>query len=282
MPDDVKDGLEELLPPLRTEPGTNNPPSDIEILQEKLREELASLFGRQKALLGAVDRAPLLIDDEETSGKMADLARQIAACRKAIEDRRVAAKEPFLALERAVDAVCVKPRDELDKAKKLIADRLTAWQRKKEAEERRRREEAERAAAEAAKRAQEEANKAAATLQTEADLDAAIAAEDLAKQATADAAAASRASNAKAAELSRTRGDYGAVASLRGFIDFDGLDRATLELDALRPYLPQDAIEKAVRAYIRARGEELLPVIRAGNQPLKGVRIFENSRTAVR
>ncbi len=71
--------------------------------------------------------------------------------------------------------------------------------------------------------------------------------------------------------MSRQRSDYGAVASLRRFWDMDDLDRETLDLATLRPFLPLDALEKAVRAFIKSGGREL-----------KGVRIFENTATSVR
>ena len=51
----------------------------------------------------------------------------------------------------------------------------------------------------------------------------------------------------------------------------EGLDRDALDLSTLRPFLPLDALEKAVRGFIRAGGREL-----------KGVRIFENTATSVR
>jgi hypothetical protein len=82
---------------------------------------------------------------------------------------------------------------------------------------------------------------------------------------------AARAAVVTAAELSRSRGDYGSVASLRTYWDFADLERAALDLETLRSHLPQDALEKAVRSYVKAGGREL-----------RGVRIFENTQAAVR
>lgn len=251
--------------------GHNEPPDDITILRDRLAEEAKPLLRRRDELLAGVDRAPLEIEDEIVCGKVADLVKLVTACHKAAEGQRIARKEPFLESGRAVDGFFKGITDPLEKARKLLDQRLTAYQRRKAEEERRRREEEARRQREEAERARQEAEARAAALKNEADLRAAIAAEEQAKQAQADAAAAQKAAEAKAAELSRSRGDLGAVASLRTYWDFSDLVRAELDLEALRPHLPQDALEKAVRSFIRAGGREL-----------RGCRIFENATTSVR
>lgn len=250
---------------------TNNPPDDITILRENLEIETEALRRRSAELLAAVDRAPTSIEDDETCAKVADLVKLISACTKAAEDRRVARKEPFLASGRAVDGYFkTKILDPLDKGKTTLGARLTAFQRRKAEEERQRREAEARRQREEAERAAREAAEKAAAMQSQAGLDAALAAEEAARQAEADAEAARRAAAAKPAELSRTRGDLGAVASLRTFWNFRDIDRATIDLEALRDHLPFDAIEKGVRSYIKA-----------GGRSLRGVTIFEDAKTAV-
>ena len=244
----------------------NEPP-----LEELLAENAASLIARRDELLASAARAPEAITDDEMSGKVADLVRLISACVKASEAARVAAKEPYLAAGRLVDAVYKKISDPLDGAKRLIEQRLTIYQRAKAEEERRRREAEARRQAEEAERQRKAAAEAAAKIVTETDLDNAVSADELARQAAADAVAAQRAADAKAADMSRTRGDYGAVASLRTFWDFTDLDREKVNLETLRPYLSTMDIEKALRGFIRAGGREL-----------RGVRIFENTSTTVR
>lgn len=102
-------------------------------------------------------------------------------------------------------------------------------------------------------------------------MDEAIAAEERRKKAQADAEKAKKEAEAKAAELSRQRGDMGSVSSLRTFWDFADLDRNALDLEALRQHLPADALEKALRSFIKAGGREL-----------RGARIFQNTQAAVR
>jgi hypothetical protein len=263
----MNDVATELAPAL----GHNSPPDDITILRERLEDEAASLLRRRDELLGSVDRAPLEIGDDDTAGRVADLIKLVMACHKNAEAARVARKEPFLASGRAVDGFYKQITDPLERAKKTVESRLTAYQRRKADEERRRREEEARAQAAEAERQRRDAEAAAAALKSEEDLDAAIIAEEHAAQAAADAVQAQRAAEAKPADLSRSRGTFGSVASLRTFWDFTDLDRAALDLETLRPHLPQDAIEKAVRSFIKAGGREL-----------RGVKIFENTASVVR
>tara|TARA_R110000868_G_scaffold350642_4_gene611924 strand:+ start:639 stop:1226 length:588 start_codon:yes stop_codon:yes gene_type:complete len=76
---------------------------------------------------------------------------------------------------------------------------------------------------------------------------------------------------AKAADLSRTRGDHGSVSSLRTFWTFSDVERATIDLEVLRHHIPEEALEKAVRSFVKAGGRELA-----------GARIFEDTKTVVR
>jgi hypothetical protein len=244
---------------------------DANIMREYLGEEIAGLAARKAELLGSVARAPATISDEETAGKIADLTKLIAACIKNAEADRVARKESFLEGGRVIDGVFRGITEPLIRGKADIERRLTLYQREVAEIERRRREffaQVERA--EADRLAREAAEREAAA-QTEANIDEAISADALAQQRQADAVAAQKAAEANPAELSRQRSDFGAVASLRRFWDAEGIDRDTLDLETLRPHLPLDALEKAVRSFIRAGGREL-----------RGVRIFENTATTVR
>lgn len=248
-----------------------NAPDAATMLRDDLGMKNADLLKRQADLLAAAARVPEVVDSDDLAGKIGDFIKQVAACNKAAEAARVSEKEPHLAASRVVDGFFKAVTDPLEKAKKTIEGRLTLWLRQKADAERRERERIaaeERAAAEAAAKAAKEAEDRATDQIT---LGRAIEAADAAQKAQADAEAARKAAEAKAAELSRNRGDYGSVASLRTYWDFSDLDRAGLDLETLRQHLPVEALEKAVRAYIKAGGREL-----------RGVRIFENTQAAVR
>jgi hypothetical protein len=251
--------------------GDNSPPPEIEILRERLSDSNVTLLARRDELLASLPRVPAIIEDEQTCGKVADLIKLFTACAKSAEGARIAAKEPFLESGRAVDGFFKQIIDPLTKAKITIETKLTAYQRIQVAEERRRREAEEQRQREEASRLAREAAEQAALMRSQTDLDAAVSADELARQAAADAERAAKAAAVKPAELSRARGDFGAVASLRTWWDMRDLDRDVVDLEALRPHIALDAIEKAVRSFIRA-----------GGRKLRGAAIFENTTSQVR
>ena len=253
--------------------GDNNPPPDLltgQALQERLRDENQDLLRRRDELLAAAARMPA-IDDEDVARKVTDFVKQLLALVKASESKRTDAKEPYLEGGRSVDGFFKGISDPIDKAKKLVEQELTKYAREKAEQERRARMEAERLAREAAEAARREAEARARAAADEASLNTAIEAESAAETAQADLVKAEQAADVKAAELSRTRGEYGAVSSLRTSWVFDEIDRAELDLEALRPYLPTDGLDKAVRAFIKAGGRQL-----------RGTRIYETTNVVVR
>ncbi len=248
--------------------GDNRPPADANPLLERLTEEHATLTSRRDELLDMNGRVPESWDDEEINKRASDFVALLRAEIKNADGLRVAEKAPYLAGERQVDAFFKGVSGPLDKARIAVLAKITTYQRKKDAEERKRLQEEARLAREEAERLAANAAEAQKTLESEADLDEAVAAEQTASQAEGDATKAARAAKAKPADLSRTRGDRGAVVSLHTFWDYDGLDREKIDLEALRPHLPIAAIEQALRAFVNAGGREIA-----------GARIFENSES---
>ena len=253
-------------------PGDNKPPADVNPLQDRLAENHAELVARRDELLAAAERTPETVEDDEMNKRFATLAKLLAALVKKTETERVGEKEFYLEGGRQVDGWFRQITDPVKKAKVSLETRQTEWQRKVAAAERARRAEEERLAREEAERLAKEAAKREQEARDAKGLEDAIAAEDAAKQAAADAEVAAKAAAAKPADLSRTRSDEGAVASLRTWWDFryDSADafRRDLDLESLRQHLGLDALEKAVRSFVKANGREL-----------RGVEIFENSRT---
>jgi hypothetical protein len=253
--------------------GANMPPADLllgEPLRERLSEENAALLRRRDELLAAAERVPP-ITDEDISRKVTDFIVQLNACSKASEAAREGAKGPYLQGGREVDGFFKHIAEPLQNVKRRIEASLTVYLRQKEATERREREERERQAREEAARKQREADEAAAAMRKDSDLVEAVERQRLAEQAEADRIKAEAAANAKAAELSRTRGEYGGVSSLRTFWTFADLDRAQLDLEALREHLPMDGLERAVRSFVKA-----------GGRSLRGVHIYETTQATVR
>lgn len=253
--------------------GHNEPPPDLltgEALHNKLEEDHAALVARRDQLLDAEARIPA-IEDEDTARRAGDYIKQIMAATKALEGARVAAKEPFLEGSRVVDGFFKMVSEPLAKLKRKVEDNLTLFLRKKADAERREREERERQAREEEAQRRREAEEAAARMRSQQDLDEAVAADERARQAEADRVKATKEAEAKAAEMSRTRGEYGSVSSLRTDWDFSDVDRETLDLETLRPHLPRDAIDRALRSFIRAGGREI-----------RGAQIFQVTNAVVR
>lgn len=249
--------------------GTNEPSDPAVAIRQNLDEQYAPLAARRDALLEAAERVPPIHDDE-SAGKVGDFIKQIAAAIKNGEAARVKEKEPFLAGSRTVDGYFRAITDPLDRVKRAIESRLTTFLREKAERERRARQKAEDDARKEADRLAEAARKAEEAAKTDKGLAKAIEADARAQTAVADLAQAEKRTDAKPAELSRNRGDLGSTASLRTFWDFKNLERASLDLEALRYHLPQDGIEKAVRS-----------LIKSGVRELRGVEIFENTKAAV-
>lgn len=231
--------------------GHNAAPDDIAILRERLADEERDLIKRRDELVGAEARLPEIADDA-VAGRVGDYIKLLSAATKAAEARRVARKEPFLAASRAVDGWYRGLVDPLTAIKGRVERKLTTFLQAKEAARRREEAaEAERLRAEAAAREQEAMRLAAANQPAAAD-----AAIEKAAAVENQAVKAEEAAAAKPAELSRTRGEYGSVASLRQTWVGEIVDRATLDLEKLRPFIATTALQVALNGFVRAEGRE--------------------------
>jgi len=240
-------------------------------LGDMVARETAALVARRDEFLKHCSAIPAVIDSDELDGQVNDQIAQWSRFIKDVDQWKDGTKAPILSADRLVMAAHAKLKDPIEAIKKQVNDRSTAYKRVKLERERKIREEAERQAREAAEAAAGAAAEAEKAAQDAAGLQSAINAEASARAAQEAAETARLAAEAKAADLTRSRGSYGSVSSLQTFMDFDGLDRATLNLEALRPHLSHEALEKAVRSYIKTGGREL-----------RGVRIFENTRNSGR
>ena len=120
--------------------GDNNPPSDEEILREKLEGDNADLISRVDALLDSFTRAPEVVD-ATNAGATGDFIKQLTGADKEADTRRVAAKEPYLSGGRTVDGFFKAFASKLMDAKKTMEQRLNIHLRAVAEEERRKREE---------------------------------------------------------------------------------------------------------------------------------------------
>ena len=253
--------------------GDNFPPVDLpsgEVLRSTLVELNADLARRRDELLEAAERVPP-ITSEEIARDVGDYIKQLTAAMKAAESIRVQHKEPYLAAGSIVDGYFKGISEPLAKVKASIESRLTGYLRSKAERERREREEQRRQYEAAERQRRAEAEAAAQRVKDQDTLTQALEAERRAQEAAADADKAAKLANAGPAEMSRTRGDFGSVSSLRRYWTFSDLDREGLDLETLRPYLAIAALESAVRQFIKAGGRDLA-----------GVEIYETTDAVVR
>lgn len=271
---DVLDGLPGI--------GDNAGPA-LEMLRDKLEAQNVDLVKRKEALIASAGRMPEITNDD-IAGKASDLVKMIGAAIKDSESHRKAGKAPYDALADVVHSFFKKGiSDPLESAKKAVETKLGVHLRAKADRERRAREEAERLAREAERKAQEAARAAAEAMQNEKDLAAALDAQARADEAAIASVAASKAAAAKPAELARTRGDVGSLGTLRTQWSFKDLDRHAIDLERLRPYLSEDDLGKAIRGYIKSMGADALKMlVKDGNQPIRGVTLYEASEVTVR
>lgn len=171
--------------------------------------------------------------------------------------------------------------------------RSKALQEAREAEERARRA-AEEAAASALRKRNAEtravADAAAAKAREEQQRaeDARRAAMEAENKAAAERAAAESAASAKAADLTRSRGGKGGVASLKEFLAVRDIERNELAkgprpgiLDLL-PFIEDKALEKAAKAYGDGHDASVRAHIRAGTQPINGLCFYLDHKNAGR
>lgn len=249
--------------------GHNNPPTDAEILRQTLADKNKDILDRAAELIAAADRAPAVIEDDDTKQKITDFLGSIAKCEKAFEGKRVAEKEPYLTLGRVVDGFFKLHMDGLDKARRKVKPALDArllWEREQERK---------RLADEAAERkrlADEQAAAAAAAeaakmpVQAEKQMDAAVATEQQ----------ANRLEQKAAGKIGVTSRGIDASASLRSVWKIECIDRNALDLELIRHHLTADAIQQALNSVLRTMAK---PV---EGQPVRGARIWEHTESVVR
>ncbi len=254
--------------------GHNNPPTEAEAMREDMADRNRKALQRAEDLIAAADRVPTEIDlteeGAEVSGKITDLERQITVCFRALDEARTTDKAPYLAMTRTVDEFFRPTLTTLESAKARVKKVQTNYLVKRENAERKRREDlaaeerkkTEAAAAEAAKLEQAGKHSEAAKVM------------DQAVVADQNASFFQNASQAKGASVASTTGDMtGARSSLRYVWTGEVLDRNVLDLEALRPFLAMDALQKALNQFVK---------LNQGTRQIKGAKIWEKPDTMTR
>ena len=245
-------------------PDSNTPSIDLTAaldpgsLQWWIDYEYASHAAAIAALLERfvkfTDVTSIGIHDDFVAGHAADFAKDLKAAANALDETRTRIKKPILHAQRLVDGSAKALSDRVASAVREVETRVTAYLRMKEAEAR--------AAAEAeAARLQAEAERLAAeALRVDGVITAETAVDALEAAQRADELA-----NAKALELTRTRGVGGALTALK--------DNWVAELVD---------ITKVPAAYLQVNDALVKAAIRSGVRDIPGIRIWNDARAFVR
>lgn len=121
--------------------GHNNPPSDIEVFGDRMKELYTDTFNFAERLLAAEDRIPSEVNDDVDAGKLGDFIKQLKNCDKSLNAARESEKEVYLKGSRMVDGFFNQYREKLKKLVEKAAGPLAEYQKRKEDEERRKKEE---------------------------------------------------------------------------------------------------------------------------------------------
>lgn len=260
--------------------GHNRPPTRLEAMKQRLKEETAFLWKRLDDLRVGLARVPEKIDASNES-VATDFVAQVKKALKEAEKKRKEIVDPINEEKNAVQAHFKTITEQMEDALKPVTERLAAWQKEKdrilkEDAERRRREaeEAEAKARQEAEEARRAAEEIARKAQTDTERQAAAnlfarerEATERAEQATQTSQEATRA----ATRTTRLRGDYGSVGFVRESWDFEIVDINAIPAAVLWRYLDRESIEKAIRA-----------AMRAGVTEIRGVKINPKSSLIVK
>lgn len=245
---------------------TDNLPPPL-ITRDQLSVDFFHLIREVAELENECFDLPSVAEDEEDIGLITKTASGIIKLSKRIEEARTEHNRPFLDgsallndfFKRDLGTTLSTLKGNLEKVS-------TAYQRKKAERERAERD---RIAVEARDKAAAAARQVEETVHA-GHVPAVTAAVSQASALTAFANRATAAAAAPVSSMGQVKTDAG-TASLVDNWTFDDLDVNAIDLETLRPFIPQTAIEQALRAFIKA-----------GRRDIKGARIFNDSKSRFR
>lgn len=231
--------------------GHNFPPTEAELLQEKLLEKEG---GIRTALLD-IENTPLpeTIADEKEAGVVTERIKTLGRIGKDVEEAHKVTKAPFWECCKTADNWKNGLETEIKKLKSLASVPLNQYLDRKEKEERERQQEIAR---------QERENAERLAIEAAAHQNAKI--EDVAQELLDDAvnseAIAERIEmnvmHARPGELAKSRSAYGSTASRKQAWVGRITSLSGIDLEKLRPYLNEEAIQKALNAFVKNGGRD--------------------------
>lgn len=220
-------------------------------LQDVVADEVLA-SEKYKQFLATIDQInvdantlPTSVTTDDDAAAYGEVIQKCVAERKAIDGQRDSVGRPHLLAKRAIDGLFGQLDQKIVTIESRLREPVTAYVQKKAAAERARLE------AEAQKKLAEERAAREAAESAKRNVHEKVGA---AAAATAAADTALKKAAAPTADLARVRGARALVGG-REKTTIE-VDRATVDLNALRPYIDHDALEKAARAAIKALGKD--------------------------
>ncbi|MEH6474445.1 MAG: hypothetical protein V7727_02095 [Sneathiella sp.] len=235
-----------------------------ETLDQLLARRSADITKKAQDVIDGVDRMPEIIEDDAKADMATGYISQIKKIAKEADNTRIEINAPYLNATNKINALFnAGIRDPLNRATKTAEDRLLPYTTMKEAQ-------AEEVARLARVKAQEEADKAAEEAERLAAANKPFAAQEALIKSEKKVEEAFKVGRAPTGPTIRSSFG-GATASTKK--EWTGEVENVLELDlnSLRMLIPADALERAVKAFVKA-----------GGRKLAGARIFEKSKLNVR
>jgi len=244
----------------RTAIGGNNPPSEIEILKERLGSHV-----EEDKLINDLVSRPITteVKDDEEAGGVADYIKCLTSARSNVEKIFKAEKKPFFEACKVADQWKNTRWKKIDDCVVTAKKPLVVWNRKKEDEERARQ-------LELARKAQEEAERLAKEAEEHSSAGIEDTAEDLMEAAIEEEKKSSVLTDGADNVRSRSTGAFSTASNRKVWVGVVN-SMATLDANALKQYFTQDSIDKAIRA-----------AIKDGVREIRGVRIFQEDKITIR
>lgn len=236
--------------------GHNNPPSEIEILKQRLEDYEEINEGLERLSNREI---PDIIETDEQAGKISDYIASVNMLGKDIEDAHKKEKKPFWDAGKAADEW---KNNKLELLKPLVAKAskpLLAWNKKKEEEEKQRQ-------LEVARKAREEADKLVEQAHAHAEEGIEETAQELLNAAVQADTKADLIQNS-AFDLSvKSRGGFSSSGIQRPWVG-EIESKAAIDLEELRHYFKLEEIQTA-----------LTRAVKDGKRDIRGAKIYQDEK----
>ncbi len=219
----------------------NNPPSELEILQENLTLRYVHLMRDSEGKIKLSEKIPAEFTAQNEADFVSDYIAEIGHIQKSLETARKEEKEPFLRQGQAVDEFFKSYKDKLDDSAGKAKIPLTNWLKKCAAEEQARRDAK-------LKLAQQAAAEAIKHVVTAEDAVQAVEAQHIAEVAQKVAAA-------PVVSMAAATGKYSSARLKEEWVGTIA-DIGAVDLERLRAYIKPEAIQVALNAYVKMGGRE--------------------------